>query len=188
MEEAFSAFSKMQHNSCFPWILNTMNLRIQLKKKHQNAVILNCIRSDGSNTYAKLYPNLEIHDIAHYVVEKYLGFTHAFYGLLAQGYEIGDFQLPKEERPAALQPKNLYPEALITEHIVNLLQLDFQHTSADQMNLFRTIGAILKENALPFPRQLNQERLQDIRQELKRLMNDWKQVEVGAYLELVLPI
>ncbi|GAB5472093.1 MAG: hypothetical protein Mars2KO_01920 [Maribacter sp.] len=165
-----------------------MNLRIQLKKKHHNTTILNCIRSDGSNTFTKLPLNLEIHDIAHYVVEKQLGFTHAFYGLLALGYEIGDFQLPREERPQALQPKNLHPEALMTEHLVNVLQIDFQCPAADQLDLIKTIGTILKENNLAFPEQLNQERLRDIREELKRLMRNWEQVEVGGHLELVLHI
>lgn len=127
-----------------------MNLRIQIKKRHQNRSILHCIRTNGSSTYAKLHPNLEIHDIAHYVVEQHLGFTHAFYGLLAQGFEIGDFQLPKEERPKELQPKNLLPEALITEHLVNLLQIDFQKAATDELDLIRTIEAILKETTSLF--------------------------------------
>ena len=101
------------------------SLTITLSKEIGKRTILKCTRKDGSSTFAKLYPNLEIHDIAHYVVEQHLGFRNAFYGLLAKGYTIEDFQLPKAERPSALHPKNLHPEALITEHLVNLIQTHF---------------------------------------------------------------
>ncbi len=68
-----------------------MKLSIEIRKNDQRPSILHCTREDGSVTFAKLHPNLEIHDITHYVVEQHLNFSNAFYGLLSQGHDIFRF-------------------------------------------------------------------------------------------------
>lgn len=163
-----------------------MTLRIQIKKRYNEVSILNCLRTDGTSTHAKLHQGLEIHDIAHFVVEQELRFTQAFYGLIEQGYDIGDFQLPKAERPLRLQPRNLHPEALITEHLVNLLQIDYLNPTTDNFDFMTTLATVLKEHGLPFPEELNQARLDKIRLGLKARMLEWKAVAFGSALDLSL--
>lgn len=165
-----------------------MRLQIQIEKRHNDRSILRCTREDGSSTHTRLYPNLEVHDIAHYVVEQELGFMHAFYGLLSRGHAITDFELPKEQRPLALIPSNLHPEALITEHLVNLLQIDYQNLGGASMDILKALAPILEENGLPFPGQLHQERLNHIQQSLKDKMWEWNAVPTGSCLTLVFEI
>ena len=55
----------------------------------------------------------------HYAVETTLHFKNAFFGMLAGGISISDFELPKDQRPFAYSE-----EALVAESIVNLLSME----------------------------------------------------------------
>jgi hypothetical protein len=71
------------------------DLLIRIKKKTDGSAALTCTRADGSVTWqrqdgqlGKFFP---LHDLTHYAVEQTLGFTAAFYGLLADGWDMSDF-------------------------------------------------------------------------------------------------
>ncbi len=164
-----------------------MKLLIHLKKENNKATVLYCTRENNATTYAKLHKGLEIHDIAHYIVEQHLGFKNAFYGLLSKGYAIEDFQLPKKQRSEALYPKNLHHEALVTEHIVNLLQTEFIQPEP-KMDILKTLKTILSENELPFPTDLTTEKLLLITEELKVQMVKWNTLASGEKLELIFEV
>ena len=102
-----------------------MNLKIILKKSIKKSSVLTITRSDGSSTWSKLYKGLETHDLAHYAVEKTLCFKHAFYSIIDNGFNISDFAAPRQQRPFAVRSENLHTEAIVTEHIVNLLEVEF---------------------------------------------------------------
>ena len=156
---------------------------IQFTKGNAKPSTLKCIRSDGSSTWTKIQPAIEFHDLAHYVVETELGFAKAFYGLVASGYNIEDFELPREQRPEALLPANLPAEALQTEHIVNLLQVHLNHTDKE-MDFMETLRNILKEHEIEFPKKLDARSLQSIQLRLNGLLLSWKQLEPGDSLQL----
>ena len=160
-------------------------MEITLQKHLGKRSVLNCKRSDGSVTWAKLHPGTETHDLAHYAVESILGFQDAFYGLLEQGYHIADFELPKGERPTALEPANLPPAALQTEHLVNLLQIE-HFNSQVETPLLDQLNDILSNHKIPFPENLTLERLEQIRNLFNELVQQWKQLAPGQYMELTL--
>lgn len=164
-----------------------MYLSIRIKKVTDAPSVLIVERSDGSKTYSKLEPDFEIHDIAHFVVEKQLNCKNAFYGMLAQGYRIDEFQLPKEVRPRALWPQNMPQEAFVTEHLVNLLTIDFMQ-SETEMDIAKILESILKDKGLPFPSTLDNEKLASIRNELSDLMAKWNELQRGKELKLRLEI
>ncbi|NHF59784.1 hypothetical protein FK220_010565 [Flavobacteriaceae bacterium TP-CH-4] len=148
---------------------------------------MTCTRENGTCTYSALYPNLEIHDIAHFVVEKELGYADAFYGLLAQGHAISDFQLPRKERPEALHPTNLASEALVTEHIVNLLQTYYARSESNT-EIMTQLKPILEEHRLPYPSELTPDKLVRITRDLQRLMTKWEVLPSGGELELMFEV
>lgn len=164
-----------------------MNLQIQIKKEHNKPSTLSCNRQDGTVTYGKLQIGFEIHDIAHYVIETQLELKNAFYGLLSKGFDIHDFQLPNEKRPEALKPENLPIEALATEHLVNLLTIDFLQ-SESKMNIVKTLNDVLSENELAFPREVKAEEISSIQEELAKLMQQWNQLQHGECLEMFFEI
>jgi len=156
---------------------------IQFKKYRDKQSTLTCIRSDGTRTWDKLQVDFELHDLAHFAIETELGFTNAFYGLLAKGYNIQDFLLPVEQRPQALISKNLPVESLQTEHIANLLLIDhFQKNIGS--DFIDQLKGMLKEDGLAFPEILTQERLEKINNSFEELISKWNALEEEGMLEL----
>ncbi|MGI9550485.1 MAG: hypothetical protein ACR2MT_04750 [Aurantibacter sp.] len=162
-----------------------MLLSIRVKKEPNSQSVLTVGRPDGTTTYSRIHNNFEIHDIAHYVVEEQLGFKNAFYGLLSQGYQIDEFQLPKEIRPIRLRPEHIPQEALVTEHLVNLLTIDFMQPES-KMDIFQTFKTILIDKNLPFPKSLDNEKLASIQKGLSDLMYRWNELKNGQELTLEL--
>lgn len=160
-----------------------MKLILQFKKGNQRPSVLICLRSNGSITWTKLHPGIEDHDLAHYVVEMELGFRTAFYGMIHQGFEVSDFELPRNHRPEALLPKNLSEEALQTELIVNLLQTEYWNSGKDP-NFLKTLAEMHADKEIPFPEKLSQEKLQVIRQKYKELIGQWRALAPDDILEL----
>ncbi|MEM7102814.1 MAG: hypothetical protein AAF502_06790 [Bacteroidota bacterium] len=144
---------------------------------------MTCIRPDGSKSWTKLNPGIEMHDFAHYVVERELKFENAFFGLIASGFDISDFELPRDQRPEALMPIHLPIESLQTEHIVNLLQVGF--VNADEtFDLIGELTTILAEKNLEFPESLDEDSLERINDQLNELLSRWQNLEHGETIEL----
>lgn len=154
-------------------------------KKSVPRPILTVRRADGTATWMKLYPGMAMHDLTHYVIESVLALDNAFYGILARGYDIEAFELPPEKRPYALQPKNLPPEALQVEHLVNLLLTELQ--SGERITDFQDLfQSILTEADLPVMGDLTDVVLSDIREQVRELQASWRLLPVGGQLVFTL--
>src|SRR5205809_153857 len=94
-------------------------MEISFTKRGEEDHIISCKRKDGTTTWMHSSSFFVQHDLCHYAVETVLGLRNAFYGMLADGTDITDFELPKEERNIALST-----EALLAEHLVNILMID----------------------------------------------------------------
>jgi len=158
------------------------SLNIKLSKYEHKPTVLSCTRKDGSVTWTSVRPGLELHDLAHFALEKTLKWDNAFFGLLADGYDINDFERPRDQRPIALLPKNLPQTSLIAEHIVNLLQAGFGSNNYD---FFETVQSVLQDKGLPLPPEFNRELAVQIQLQLAELWSRWQQVPVTGSLELV---
>lgn len=89
---------------------------LRLKKKADGQAVLTVVRADGSATSGRLGTGGfgAVHDLAHYVVETTLQLKSGFYGLLAQGWNIPDFEIKGTSN-------RLPDEAIVTECIVGQL-------------------------------------------------------------------
>ncbi|MBX2875277.1 MAG: hypothetical protein KTR30_24380 [Saprospiraceae bacterium] len=164
-----------------------MPLRLQFKKQKDGSAVLTCFRTDGSSTFTKIRPGLEIHDLAHYVVETTLGFKEAFYGLINQGFTVPDFELPREQRPTALIPENLPAESLQTEFIVNQLQIEL-YNSGEQQNFVPLLQQAMANRNLDFPTVLTTDKVLVMRQELSALVTKWQALPAGESISLEMEI
>ena len=152
-------------------------------KRGQPSSTLTVRRADGSITWSKLHPGMELHDLAHFAVEQSLGLEKAFYGLLAEGFAISDFEMPKEQRPHRLRTANLPAESLQTEHLINLLMTELQYGS-ELPGFLGQFESILVQHGLPPMDRLSTEMLNDIRKLIADLRIRWSGVSVGEILEL----
>ncbi|MFK7934620.1 MAG: hypothetical protein AB8G22_14005 [Saprospiraceae bacterium] len=158
-------------------------MMITFKKNYEKGGTLSIKRADDSVTWHTLHQGFETHDLAHYAVEKALHFTNAFYGIVNAGANISEFAAPRAERPTHLLPENLPAEALQTEHIVNLLELEF-YQQMEQAAFLNTISDILEKANLPFPIHLNETTLAEMRTTYVNLRQQWSVLKDGETLEL----
>jgi hypothetical protein len=62
-------------------------MKISIRKKNGRSRLL-CTRADGSFTFSETGPDVPLHDIAHFIVEKELNLKKGFYGNIALGHSI----------------------------------------------------------------------------------------------------
>ena len=96
-------------------------LTIRIKKLDGANSALSCVRANGTSSWQRhrgssgaFFP---LHDLTHYAVETTLHVSGAFYGLLADGWELDDFGPPWPRGP-------LPPLALNIELIVGFLDTE----------------------------------------------------------------
>jgi hypothetical protein len=137
-----------------------------------------CQRANGSATWTREGEGMIRHDLIHHAVETTLGWPETFYGLVARGYDVTDFDGLVSEWgfvPA--------PEAGHAEFIVALLQAEFASGSAmpDFADQLRAACA----NAGVQAPEIAPEALSIIRAKARDLLARWEALKPGEALELV---
>lgn len=152
---------------------------IRLTKGSGKPDTITCLRADRTTTWSRLHPGVGAqHDIVHYAVETTLGLKNSFYGLVARGIGIEDFNVR-----AAAQALNLPPEAGQTEFIVGLLQTEMSDGTDckdfdDQMRIACTSKGTDPPAPIP-PLMLNR-----IRTKIVALLRQWQALKPGEHLDL----
>ncbi len=160
-------------------------LVIQIKKKTDGSAALSCRRADGSVTWqrqdgpqGRFFP---LHDLTHYAVETELGHRRGFYGLVAEGWDLGDFGKPWPRGPMPV-------EALASELLVGFLDhergagalwsaADFNASAATHYAERRVSGAPV----------VTDEELNNVRDKRRELFARWAALPAGKTLELHFP-
>ena len=159
------------------------SLIIRLKKQRDGRVALSCTRADGTVTWqrqagaqAGFFPR---HDLTHYAVETVLGHRRGFYGLVAEGWDFGDFGTPWPRGPL---PSDADPSELI----VGFLDLEraggVEWTAADFAD---KAAAYYADHGVADRRLLiTDAELTAIRARARELFARWEAVAPGAAMEL----
>jgi hypothetical protein len=162
-------------------------LSIRLAKRLDGAT-LTCVRRDGSMTWqrqrggaAAFFPR---HDLTHYAVESVLGYRRGFYGLVADGWNIGDFGAPwpRGPIPADADPAEIIVGLLDAER-ASLAGGGTRWTAAE---LSRQAAVFYDAQALDArPPAVTDEQLLAIRTLLAELFARWDALAAGESLELM---
>jgi hypothetical protein len=158
-------------------------LLIRIKKKTDGGAALSCIRRDGSTTWqrqdGRLGAFFPLHDLTHYAVETALGLRRAFYGLVAEGWDISAF----DERGIAAR---LPEEALLAEVVVSFFDAERASgtiSSADDFNW--KLDTYFAEHDAPSPPfRMTDDALAKIREVRGGLFSRWRDLPAGDTLEL----
>jgi hypothetical protein len=129
-------------------------------------------------------PFFVFHDLTHYSVETALGCTDAFFGLLAQGWEITSFQ---ERQPGSRKVRQTPPQALMAERIVGLLDTERLSGATSHPDFI----AYLREKAAGMgmrPLEPTEVDLDRIRTRIREIFAAFKSLKPGETLELQFPI
>lgn len=151
----------------------------QFYKEVQQKHIISCKRTDGTFTWMHHDLFFITHDLCHYAVETGLNLKRSFYGILAKGADINDFELPREKRTTEFTR-----EAIWTEQMVNLLTIECSQGKME--NFIDVLNEVYSKNnivdAMP---EINYEKLDQIRHSLEKLMNQWHLLPEDQTMSLI---
>lgn len=159
-------------------------LTLRLKKRAGGGSAFTLMRADGSSTWQRQERHAAFfahHDLEHLAVERALGLRHAFYGLVAAGWDFTDFLPPYPRGP-------LPDEALWAETIVGMLDVErAQEGRAPVMSaadLNAQIAVKFASDARVSPGLVSEAQLAEIRRQCDALFAQWQAVPPGESLEL----
>jgi hypothetical protein len=159
------------------------DLKIRIKKKTDGSAALSCMRPDGTVTWQRqdgqqgaFFP---LHDLTHYAVERVLDLPRAFYGLLAEGWDLSDFGKTSAKGP-------IPQDAHVAELVVGLLDLEratgFLGT-ADEFT--EKVQGWYADNNRPAPSfRMSEAQLTRIRAVRAEMFALWKALPPGDTLEI----
>jgi hypothetical protein len=160
-------------------------LTFRIKKRPDSSALLVLVREDGSSTSGPIGPPQgygPVHDLAHYVVERTLGLSEGFLGLVASGWEIGDF----EQKGAA---RRLPLEAVLAEIAAGELSrqaMMWQWSSAADYAWAVETSMRTSQPDYVMP-EISEQAFEGMRVELLRLRQRWNELAPGEALELAFP-
>jgi hypothetical protein len=162
-----------------------LTLTFRIKKRPDASAMLVLVRGDGTWTSGPIGPAQgygPVHDLAHYVVECTLGLNEGFLGLVASGWEIGDF----EAKGAA---GRLPGEAIFAESAAGELSrqaMMWQWSSAEDYAW--AVGTYMKQSRPDYtPPAITTDTFEEMRAQLLALRQRWNQLQPGETLELSFP-
>lgn len=154
-------------------------LQIRIKKKTDGSAALSCTRADGSVTWQRQSGRLggffPRHDLTHFAVETALGHRRGFYGLLADGWDITDFD---NKRPI---PDDMDPSELIVGFL-DVERATGGGWSAEEFNERAT--AFFADHGGSTRLDLTEAELDAVREMRRDLFARWAALPAGEALEL----
>ncbi len=159
------------------------DLTIRLKKKTDGSAALSCTRADGSVTWQRQEGQLgrffPLHDLTHYCVETVLGFDRAFYGLLAEGWDISDFGKPERRSQDISQ-------AVLAEAIVGVFDLErIMGERGDAEDLMSKVASVYDSRGAAAPDiVVTQSQIEQVRALRSQLSERWHALPAGEAMEL----
>ncbi len=159
-------------------------MKVGLKKAKDGRPTVTFVRDDGSSTSGRLGSGDfgPVHDLTHYAVETTLGLRQGFYGLLAAGWNIPDFEA---KGTAARLPD----EAIVAECIVGQLTnavFGGQPVTTANFNWLVREAVIAQRPAAAIP-ALDDAVFRTMREKLATLLDRWRALPPGNALTLDWP-
>jgi len=152
---------------------------LQLTKNNGKPHIIKYIRDNGTVTWMYSDDFFIRHDLSHYAIEKILGYTTAFNGMLNNGMGIKDFE-DREKRKAM----NITDEAFYAENMANLFLMEIAQGNFDDFNTVQQDA--FESLPVQFPKiTLPDGKINEIRSYLRQLLQQWNELPAGETLELI---
>ena len=151
-------------------------MEILFTKNFNGDHILSCKREDGSVSWKHVSSFFIIHDLCHFAVETLMPLKNAFYGMVAAGTDISEFDLPKAQRNFQLTE-----EALFAEQLVNMLTIEYAQGKMENfIEIFTSINDMEGSKALP----IDELKMEKIRNLANQLIQKWNLLQEGKTMTL----
>lgn len=149
-----------------------------LTKNKDKLHVLKYIRDDGSVTWIMADDFFIRHDLSHYAIEKILGYTTAFNGMVNSGMDIRDFENKEKSKAIKVTAEAAYAENMANLFLMELAQGEVPDFNGLQKKTFMANNATFEQIELPV------DKINAIRMLLKELTGKWNKLPFGETLEL----
>lgn len=153
-----------------------MEMRITKNKDKPHIILYK--RNDGSQTWMQSDNFFVMHDLSHYALEKTLGYTTAFMGMLNEGMDIKDFDDREKRRTIIVTNEGAYAENMANLFLMEIQQGNFENFNEISMQAFTTSW-----KNFPPPHLSNKE-INATRNSLRKLLAQWEELPTGETLAL----
>ena len=153
-------------------------MQLRITKNTGKAHIILYQRNDGSETWMSADDFFVLHDLSHYAIEKTLGYTTAFMGMLNNGMDIKDFE-NREKRKQIVLTK----DACYAENMANLFLIETTQGNFDDFNQVLKSSFVAMSATFPVP-VLSSGEIQSVRNYLRSLIHSWRNLPVTETLSL----
>jgi hypothetical protein len=130
-------------------------------------------RDDGSQTWMRADDFFVRHDLTHYAIEKEMGYTTAFMGMLNKGMDIKDFEDRQKRNQMAISKKAWYSENMANLFLMEIAQGEFDNFNGVVNETFRSA------NKQYSPPVLSNEEIIRIRMHLRELLRARNELSPG---------
>ncbi len=163
----------------------TPDLKIRLKRHSDGAASLTLTRADGSVTWQRQQPSLALvfppHDLTHFAVESELGYRGGFYGLVADGWEVGDFAKPWPRGPIPDEAREV--ELIVGFFDSERRSMDRWSAEAFNEHAEKFVGASRSAGKMKVP-VLHDDDITRVRTTRDALLGRWFALPAGGSMEL----
>jgi hypothetical protein len=156
-------------------------LQFRLKKRADAHAQLTLVRADGTFSTGPVGPAdgyFPVHDLTHYAIEQTLGLSEGFLGLVAGGWEIGDFEVKGTAK--RLSAETLYAETAAGELSRQILMR--QPSTLEDFNW--AVETKVQQHTPGFSRPLTEGQLTAIRELVASEWRRWRELPPNGVLEL----
>ena len=151
---------------------------LQLTKNTGKLNIIKYIRDNGTETWMYSDDFFIRHDLSHFALEKILGYTTAFNGMINNGMDIKDFENREKRATLTVTAEAYYAENMANLFLMEIVQGNLNDFNAVQQTTFELLQ-------LSFPKiMIPDGKLNEIRLYLQQLLQQWKELPAGETLEL----
>lgn len=153
-------------------------MQLLITKYRDKKSVIKYIRNNGTETWMYSDDFFVLHDLSHFALEKALGYTTAFMGMLNNGTSIQDF----EDRDIR-NKLTITKEALYAENMANLFLMETAQGNFTNLNevIKQAHDAVSKNYPAPV---LTEENIANIRTALRNLISSWRSLPAGKTLQL----
>ena len=143
-------------------------MELRITKHSDKPHLIAYYRDNGTITWMYADDFFVLHDLSHFAIEKILGYTTAFMGMINQGMEIKDF-----ENPEIRNSLTITPEAVYAENMANLFLMERNQGILEDFN------QVLKEAFNPMKKELEspvltKNEINCIRNYFNEIVEAWK--------------
>jgi hypothetical protein len=154
-------------------------MKLQITKNEGKPHIILYQRDDGSATWMHADDYFVVHDLSHFAIEKMLRYKTAFMGMINNGMEIKDFENREKRKQIAVTNEAVYAENMANIFLMETVQGNVEDLNKISQDVFKPVNSTL---SVPI---LADHEISSIRNYLKQLIKQWKELQSGETVNLI---